>query len=40
MISTSEEGNFTIPENIPLKLMDSTTCTGKYFQKILVINEN
>jgi len=28
MISTSEEGNFTIPENIPLKLMDSTTCTG------------
>jgi len=28
MISTTAEGNFSVPENMPLKLMDTTGCTG------------
>jgi hypothetical protein len=28
MISTAEEGNFTIPDDMPLKLMNTSGCTG------------
>jgi len=28
MISTTAEGNFSVPENMPMKLMDTTGCTG------------